>query len=74
MTRNRTYALTAVSAALYMALRWIFADGLFRGAWWDTQAIAGSAVFTYLLLALIIGAGVLQAWQLPAANPAENSR
>jgi len=58
MTRNRTYALTAMSAALYVALCWIFADGLFSGTLWDTRAIASSTVFTYLLLALILAAGV----------------
>ncbi|MEA2597696.1 MAG: thiosulfate dehydrogenase (quinone) large subunit [Thermomicrobiales bacterium] len=68
MTRNRTYALTAVAAALYLALCAIFADGLFGGTWWDAQAIASSTVFTYLLLALIVGAGLLQARRLPAAG------
>jgi thiosulfate dehydrogenase [quinone] large subunit len=65
MTRNRTYALTAVSAALYVALCWIFADRLFTATWWDAKAISSSSVFTYLLLALIVGAGVLQARRLP---------
>ena len=65
MTRNRTYALTAVSAALYVALCWIFADGLFSGTWWDAKAISSSSVFTYLLFGLIVGAGVLQARRLP---------
>jgi thiosulfate dehydrogenase [quinone] large subunit len=70
MTRNRTYALTALSAGLYLALCWIFADGLFNGTWWDSKAIAGSAVFTYLLLAIIIAAGVIQTRRLPAAGVA----
>jgi hypothetical protein len=33
MTRNRTCALTALSAGLDLALCWIFADGLFDGVW-----------------------------------------
>jgi thiosulfate dehydrogenase [quinone] large subunit len=68
MTRNRTYVLTSVSAALFVALCVVFADGRFGGAWWNPQAIASSTVFTYLLLALIGGAGMLQARRLPTAG------
>ena len=68
MTRNRTYALTAVAAALFVLLNWIFADGLFTENWWNSDEIASSAVWTYVLLALIVAAGVVQARRLPAAG------
>lgn len=66
MTRTRTYALTAVAAALYVLLNWIFADGLFTENWWNSEEITSSAIWTYVLLALIVAAGVVQARRLPA--------
>ena len=66
MTRNRTYALTAVSAALYAALCWIFADGMFSRVRWDDHEFTASYLWTYLFLGLIVGAGLLQARRLPA--------
>lgn len=65
MTKSRTYALTAVAAGLYAFLCWAFADGLFTGTFWNYDAIAESAVLTYLLLAAIVVAGVMQARSLP---------
>lgn len=44
MTRNRTFALTTVAAALYVALCWIFADGLFTGTFWNSKEIANSSL------------------------------
>jgi len=67
VTRNRTYALTGFSAALYVVLLWAFGDHQFSGNWWNTKGIADSNVFTYLLLAAIVAAGVVQARRLPAA-------
>ena len=66
MTRTRTYVLTAVAAGFFILLNWIFADGLFGPTFWDGEDIAASAIFTYLLLAIIILVGVLQARSLPA--------
>jgi len=66
MTRSRTSVLAAVAAALHVALNWVFADGLFGPVFWDGQDIAASAIFTYLLLALIVLVGVVQARSLPA--------
>ncbi len=66
MTTSRTVTLTAIAAGLYVFLCWAFADGLFTGNWWNTDDIAGSAVFTYVLLGLIIGAGFVQVRRLPA--------
>ena len=66
MTRSRIYLLTAVSAALYVLLCWAFADGLFTGTFWDSKAIADSSIWTYVMLAFIVGAGYYQASRLPA--------
>ena len=69
MTRQRTYMLTGIAAALYVILCWVFADGLFKltdGMFWQSHAIADSTLWTYVLLALIIVAGVYQAQQIPA--------
>ncbi|HEY7031532.1 MAG TPA: hypothetical protein VH482_09410 [Thermomicrobiales bacterium] len=66
MTRNRTYLLTAASAGLYALLCWVFADGLFTGKFWNSDAIATSSVWTYVMLAAIIAAGYYQAQRLPA--------
>ena len=68
ITKERMYSLTAVSAALYLFLCWAFADGLFTGTLWNSDDIAASSIFTYALLALIVGAGVLQANRLPAGG------
>lgn len=65
MTRNRTYLLTGISAGIYLFLCWAFADGLFTGTLWDSDEITASYLWTYLFLALIIGAGVFQAQRLP---------
>ncbi len=71
MTRQKTYILTAISAALFVLLTWAFADGLFsldRDALWISDAIAESTIWTYVLLALIVVAGVYQARQLPESG------
>src|SRR5215213_4054192 len=66
MTKSRTYLLTAFSAALYVLLCWAFADGMFNGDWWESDAITESTLWTYLFLALIVLAGIYQAQKLPA--------
>ncbi len=68
MNRTRTYALTVFAAVLYVLLSWIFADGLFTENWWNSKEIANSAIWTYVLLALIIVAGIVQARRLPVAG------
>lgn len=69
MTRNRAYALTAISAGLYVLLAWIFADGLFStGNFVNTDVLSSSSLLSYALLATIVVAGVYQARQLPAAG------
>lgn len=77
MTRNRTYALTAASAALYVALCSIFASGMFglsghvfskTNPGDHIKVIADGTIWTYVFLALITIAGVYQARQLPAGG------
>ena len=66
MTRTKTYVLTAVSAVLYVLLCVIFADGLFDlDNLWISDNISGSTIWTYLLLAAIVAAGLYQASRLP---------
>ena len=68
MTRTKTYVLTAISAVLYVLLCWTFADGLFdlRNRAWESEDIAGSAIWTYVLLGAIVLTGIYQARSLPA--------
>lgn len=74
MTRNATYILTAISAGLFLLLTWAFADGLFtldpdvlfsRTEGGET-AIADGSIWTYVLFAVIVVAGLYQARQVPA--------
>jgi thiosulfate dehydrogenase [quinone] large subunit len=68
MTRNGTYVLTAVAALLFVALCWIFADGLLVGPLWNAESWIDSPLVTWLLLAVIVGAGVYQANRIPAGG------
>jgi thiosulfate dehydrogenase [quinone] large subunit len=68
MTRNRMYALTGISAGVYLLLTWIFADGLFSTPLWNREEIASSPIWTYVLLAAIVVAGIVQARRLPSAG------
>jgi thiosulfate dehydrogenase [quinone] large subunit len=69
MTRQKTYILTAISAGLYLLLCWAFADGLFSlGHLWNSDVYSESNIWTYALLALIVGAGVYQAQKLPESG------
>ena len=65
MTRNRMYSLTGISVVIFILLNWIFADGMFNGTFWDSEAIANSTIWTYVLLIVIAAAGFLQAQRLP---------
>jgi len=65
MTRNRLYMLTTISAVLFVFLNWAFADEMFTRTFWDSNAIINSTIWTYVLLALIVGAGLYQARTLP---------
>jgi thiosulfate dehydrogenase [quinone] large subunit len=66
-----------VSAVLFIFLNWAFADEMFSlDRFWAPKesdgitVLASSSLLTYLLLAAIIGAGVLQARRLPAEGVA----
>jgi thiosulfate dehydrogenase (quinone) large subunit len=68
MTRSRMYALTAASAGLFIFLCWAFADGLFSlsgDALWNSDAIVASTIWTYLMIAVIIVAGLYEASKIP---------
>lgn len=69
MTRTKTYILTAVSAVLFILLAWAFADGLFAlDNLLSGDYYAEYTIWTYLMLAAIIGAGLFQAQRLPEAG------
>ncbi|CAN5180401.1 hypothetical protein BH23CHL1_BH23CHL1_02930 [soil metagenome] len=71
VTRTKTYILTAVSALLFIFLAWAFSDGLFSlGTLFTGDYYSEYTIGTYILLALIIGAGVLQARRLPEVGVA----
>lgn len=75
MTRRGTYTLTAIAASLFLVLNWAFADGLFViGELWTSETYSSSTIITYLMLAVIVLAGVYQARSLapdePIARPA----
>jgi thiosulfate dehydrogenase [quinone] large subunit len=77
MSKSGVYVLTAVSAVVFVLLCWIFADGLFSlssdGLFSQEGSdgiavIAEGTIWTYVLLALIIIAGLYEASQVPAAG------
>ena len=65
MTRERTWALTAVSVVLFILLCWIFADGLLTPPLWNAEDWISSPLITYFLIATIILAGWYQARGIP---------
>jgi thiosulfate dehydrogenase [quinone] large subunit len=69
------YILTAISAGLFLFLNWAFANNQWSlSGLWDSKAIGESTIFTYLLLALIIVAGVYQAQRLPTQGVATSPK
>lgn len=73
MTRQRTYTITAIAAGLFLLLCWAFADGMFSlSHLWNSDVISEGTIWTYVLLALIILAGLYQARKLPEAGIAIN--
>jgi thiosulfate dehydrogenase (quinone) large subunit len=65
MTRQRTWMLTAISVALFVALSGVFADGLFRGPLWNAEDWVSSPLVTYLLIGVIVLVGWYQVRSLP---------
>jgi thiosulfate dehydrogenase [quinone] large subunit len=73
MTRQRTYILTAISVGIYLLLCWAFADGLYSlDHLWNSDVYSESTIWTYVLLALIVVAGMYQARKLPESGIAIN--
>ena len=71
MTRTKVYVMTAIAAALYVALGIVFADDYFTGGdYFNSHALADSAILSWLLLAAIIVGGVYQASRTPEAGVA----
>lgn len=65
-TRTKGLILTAVSAALYVALGVTFADGMFDlGNLWSSDYLLEGTWLSYVLLAAIILGGVYHANRLP---------
>jgi thiosulfate dehydrogenase [quinone] large subunit len=73
MTRGKTWALTAISAALFVLLTWLFADGLLGPALWNAEEAISSPLITWLLVLVMIGAGWAQVRRLPAEGIAPRS-
>jgi len=69
MTRTKTYILTAVSSVLFIVLAWAFADGLFAlDSLFSGDFYSEYTIWTYLMLAAIVGAGLFQAQRLSDAG------
>ena len=66
MTRERTWALTAIAVALFVLLSAIFGESLFTAPLWRSDDWIASPLITYTLLILaIILAGWYQARGFP---------
>lgn len=73
LTRNGMYIMTAIAAALYVVLLWVFSDGMFSLShlWYQTnpqdkiKVYSEGTIWTYVLLAIIVIAGVYQASRIP---------
>lgn len=65
MTRTKALVLTAVAAALYVGMGIAFADEYFTATFFNGDAWADSSALSWLLLALIIAGGVLEARRIP---------
>lgn len=73
LTRTRMYGLTAIAAALYVLLLIVFSDGMFNLShlWYQAdpkdhlKVYAEGTIWTYVLLAIIIAAGVFKAQRIP---------
>lgn len=66
MTRSKGLMLTGIAVLLYIFLGIAFADGLFDiGNLWSSEFIFEGTWFTYVLLAAIIGLGVMNANRMP---------
>lgn len=75
MTKRGAYILTAVSAGLYLFLTWAFADGLFSFSnLWQSDDVVSSSIFTYVMFAVVVVAGIRIAQRLPDEAQTETVR
>jgi len=73
LTRTKMYGLTAIAAALYVLLLIVFSDGMFSLShlWYQAdpkdhiKVVAEGTIWTYVLLAIILAAGVYKARRIP---------
>ena len=65
MTRQKGYILTAIAAALYVGLAIAFADDYFTSTFWNSEAYSDSSLLSWVLLALVVVEGLLQANKIP---------
>lgn len=70
VTKSSTYTLTAIAVVVFILLSWIFADGLLVGPLWNAASWVESPLITYVLLLLIVAAGVAQANRIPEQGTA----
>lgn len=66
LSRSTTWMLTVIAAGLFLLLSAAFGKGLLTGPLWNASDWVDSPLITYLLLGLIVLAGLLQASRLPA--------
>lgn len=64
MSRSRVYLLTAIAAVLFLVLGIAFADNFFFGSFFTGDYILEGSWVNWLLLAIIVVAGVYQAQRL----------
>lgn len=64
VTRSRVYLLTAISAALFIVLGLVFGEEFFFAPLFHSEYATEGTWLNWLLLAIIIGAGVMQAQKL----------
>jgi len=71
MTRTKVYVMTAISAAIYVALGIIFADDYFTGGDFINREVwSDSALVSWVLLAAIFVGGIYQASRMPESGVA----
>jgi thiosulfate dehydrogenase [quinone] large subunit len=66
LSRSTTLILTAIAAGLFLLLSGAFGKGLLSGPIWHEGDWVDSPLITWLLLGLIVLAGIAQARRLPA--------
>lgn len=66
VTTASTWTLTAIALLLFVALSWVFADGVLVGSPWNSEAWVESPLISWVMMLLILFAGFRQATSLPA--------